>query len=73
MATNIPQSQPDGALYELVARGKKDTYFITSNPADAIYPFSNKYNKAEPHLTERRQHISRNAPQFKQSLSLIHI
>ncbi len=68
MATNIPQSQPDGALYELVARGKKDTYFITSNPADAIYPFSNKYNKAEPHLTERRQHISRNAPQFKQSI-----
>lgn len=68
MATNIPQSQPDGALYELVARGKKDTYFITSNPAEAIYPFSNQYNKIEPCLIERRTHISRNAPQFKQSI-----
>jgi hypothetical protein len=68
MATNIPQSQPDGALYELVARGKKDTYFITSNPADAIYPFSNQYNRIEPRLIERRTHVSRNAPQFKQSI-----
>jgi hypothetical protein len=68
MATNIPQSQSDGALYELVARGKKDIYFITSNPADAIYPFSNQYNKIEPRLIERRTHISRNAPQFKQSI-----
>jgi hypothetical protein len=68
MATYIPQSQPDGALYELVARGKKDTYFITSNPAEGGYPFINQYNKIEPHLTERRIHVSRNAPQFKQTI-----
>jgi hypothetical protein len=67
MATYIPQSQPDGALYELVARGKKDTYFITSNPAEGEYPFVNQYTKIQPHLTERRIHVSRNIPQFKQT------
>jgi hypothetical protein len=57
-------SQPDGALYELVARGKKDVYFVTSNPADGQHPFNHTYAKIEPHLAERRTQVSRNAPAF---------
>jgi hypothetical protein len=57
-------SQPDGALYELVARGKKDVYFVTSNPADGQHPFNHTYAKIEPHLAERRTQVSRNAPNF---------
>jgi hypothetical protein len=66
--SSIPQSQPDGALYELVARGKKDIYFVTNNPAEGVYPLSHKYNKIEPHLIERRIQVSRNIPQFNQTL-----
>jgi hypothetical protein len=66
--SSIPQSQPDGALYELVARGKKDIYFITNNPAEGVYPLSHKYNKIEPHLIERRTHVSRNIPQYGQTI-----
>jgi hypothetical protein len=61
------QSQPDGALYELVARGKKDTYFIAEDPTKGIHPFNHSYNKIEPHLAERRRIPSRNAPQFGQT------
>jgi hypothetical protein len=61
-------SQPDGALYELVARGKKDVYFVTSNPAQGIHPFNHAYDKIEPHLTEIRTQPSRNIPQFGQSI-----
>lgn len=61
-------TQPDGALYELVARGKKDVYFITSNPAEGVHPFNHTYSKIEPHLTERRTQPPRNVPQFGQSI-----
>ena len=59
---------PDGALYELVARGKKDIYFISEKAEEGIHPFSQAYKKIEPHLSEKRTQPSRNPPQFGQTI-----
>ena len=48
------QSSPDGALFELVARGKKDTFFFNKNPEEASLPFNPPYLPSEPFLSETR-------------------
>ena len=48
------QSSPDGALFELVARGKKDTFFFNKNPEEAILPLNQPYLPSEPFLSETR-------------------
>ncbi|NDG30435.1 hypothetical protein EB118_10220 [bacterium] len=53
--TNIPESSNSGALYELVARGQKDSYFMRDDP-DATWPYDAHY-KSTSHFIEERQTI----------------
>jgi hypothetical protein len=50
-----------GALYELVARGNKDKYFLTDDMEAATSPFANGYDSTEPHLADTRTTTARNA------------
>ena len=49
----INQSSGQGALFELVARGVKDNYFVKDSK-ESIFPFSARYGSSMPHLAERR-------------------
>ncbi len=48
------QSSPDGALFELVARGKKDTFFFNKDPQEASLPLNSPYLPSEPFISETR-------------------
>jgi hypothetical protein len=51
--TNIPESSNAGALYELVARGQKDSYFMRDDP-DAHWPYDTRYESSSQFLEERQ-------------------
>jgi len=59
------QSSPDGALFELVARGKKDTFFFNDT---APSPFNHGYKPTEPHIAETRLTVPKTAPAFGRPL-----
>lgn len=65
----IPQSSLQGSLFELIARGKKDTYFVTDKEGSgsAFNPF---YKASTPMLQERRTETPLNAPQFGNTFEL---
>jgi len=52
MAT-INASSGQGALFELVARGVKDTYFVKDSK-DSLFPYDARYESSVPHLAERK-------------------
>lgn len=52
-----------GALFELVARGVKDKYFVKDDPA-SVHPYDPRYDPAAPHLAERRTMIPVNRTLF---------
>ena len=52
MAT-INQSSGQGALFELVARGQKDAYFVKDDPK-STFTHDARYKASTPHLAERR-------------------
>ncbi|NBR60203.1 MAG: hypothetical protein EBT86_00890 [Actinobacteria bacterium] len=54
-AGNIPESSTAGALFELVARGQKDQYFMRDKP-DASWPYDARY-KSSAHFLEERQTV----------------
>ena len=49
----INQSSGQGALFELVARGVKDNYFV-KDTKDSIFPYDARYGSSAPHLAERK-------------------
>ena len=49
----INQSSGQGALFELVARGVKDNYFVKDDK-NSIFPYDASYGSSMPHLAERR-------------------
>jgi hypothetical protein len=51
--TSINQSSGQGALFELVARGVKDTYFLKDS-RESSYPYDASYDSMAHHLAERR-------------------
>lgn len=55
MAT-INQSSGQGALFELVARGNKDNYFIKDSK-ESIFPYDASYNSSIHHLAERKTFV----------------
>lgn len=55
LAGNIPESSSAGALFELVARGQKDKYFMRDRP-EAAWPYDTRY-KSSAHFLEERQTI----------------
>ena len=51
--TTINASSGQGALFELVARGVKDTYFVKDNK-ESLFSYDARYESSIPHLAERR-------------------
>jgi hypothetical protein len=56
----INQSSGQGALFELVARGNKDTYFLKDS-TESTFPYDANYNSSTHHLAERRTFVPLNA------------
>jgi len=55
MAT-INQSSGQGALFELVARGQKDNYFV-KDIKESNFPYDARYESSVHHLAERRKEV----------------
>lgn len=51
--TTINQSNGQGALFELVARGNKDTYFLKDSK-ESVFPYDASYKSSAHHLAERK-------------------
>lgn len=62
MATINPSSG-QGALFELVARGMKDHYFVKDDPS-SDFPYHSGYHSATHHLAERRTIVPLNQTAF---------
>ena len=56
----------EGGLYELVARGNKDVYFIADD-AKAKFLFDNRYGPTPPQISELRRLPPLNTPDFGRS------
>ena len=69
MAGVIPQSSLQGGIFELVARGRKDTYFAIDRET-SVLPFNSRYEPSVAHLKERRTTVPLNAPQFGNSFEI---
>lgn len=59
----LPSSQGQGALFELVARGVKDKYFV-ADQKDSEFIYDARYSSSLPHLGERRTFIPLNGTAF---------
>jgi len=57
------QTSAEGSLYELVARGIKDKYFIQDDK-DAIHPFDWRYSRYPASLPEERHTVPLNPARF---------
>lgn len=62
MAT-IQSSSGQGALFELVARGVKDQYFVKDD-SKSVFPYDASYDSALHHLAERRTMVPINRTDF---------
>ena len=65
----LHQSSGQGALFELVARGQKDTYFCKDAPTSQ-YLFDTRYEPTAPHLAERRTTVPLNDARFGQVVEI---
>jgi hypothetical protein len=61
--TSIPQSNNQGAVFELIARGQKDKFFF-SEDGSSKWAFDNAYKSSVPFVSERRTIVPLNAPHF---------
>lgn len=68
MAT-IQSSSGQGALFELVARGVKDQYFVKDDPS-SVFPYDASYDSAIHHLAERRTMVPINQTAFGKSFEV---
>jgi hypothetical protein len=59
----LPSSQGQGALFELVARGVKDKYFV-ADQKDSEFIHDARYSSSLPHLAERRTTVPVNGTAF---------
>lgn len=67
MATLRTGLTSEGALYEAVARGNKDTFFFTDDVDKAINPFENRYEPVPPVVHELRRVPPLNGAAFGRS------
>ena len=63
MAATRPQTSIEGALYDLVARGKKDTFF-QRDEATSVNLFDTRYEIIPPSVPELRLIVPRNRVMF---------
>lgn len=61
--TTIQQSSGQGALFELVARGVKDTYFVKDDK-ESTFPYDARYDSSAHHLSERKTMVPLNGVTF---------
>jgi hypothetical protein len=61
--TSINQSSGQGALFELVARGIKDKYFVKDDK-QSIFPYDATYGSSIHHLAERKKIVPINDVKF---------
>jgi hypothetical protein len=54
--TTINQSSGQGALFELVARGVKDNYFVKDSK-ESTFPYDARYQSSAHHIAERRTEV----------------
>ena len=59
----IQQSNGQGALFELVARGVKDVYFV-KDTTDSLFPYDSRYQSSIPHFAERKIMVPMNGTSF---------
>lgn len=57
----------EGALYETLARGNKDLYFIGSGFTDTVNPFETRYERGPGFVNELRRIVPLNAVEFGRS------
>lgn len=69
MAASISASSGQGALFELVARGNKDNYFVKDSK-DSTFPYDASYNSSTPSLAERRTFVPLNAVTWGKSFEV---
>lgn len=60
---SVPSAQGQGALFELVARGVKDKYFV-ADEKDSTFVYDASYASSLPHLAERRTAVPVNGTTF---------
>jgi hypothetical protein len=59
----VNASSGQGALFELVARGVKDRYFVKDDP-ESTFVHDPRYSSSAPHLAERRTAVPLNGTAF---------
>ena len=57
----------EGALYESIARGNKDVYFVSQTLQDAVNPFETRYDRRPAFLNELRRNVPLNSTDFGRS------
>ena len=60
---SLNPSSGQGALFELVARGMKDAYFVKDAP-QSVFPYDARYQSSTPHLAERRTAVPLSSAAF---------
>jgi hypothetical protein len=61
--TSINQSSGQGALFELVARGVKDNYFVKDSK-ESTFPYDARYDSSAHHIYERKTVVPINQTKF---------
>ena len=54
----------EGALYESIARGNKDNYFLGKKLDECLNPFEYRYSRRPAFVSELRKTVPLNAPDF---------
>jgi len=67
MASSRSGLTAEGALYESVARGNKDTYFFQEDVDKTLNPFENRYERNPPLIHELRRIPPLNGAEFGRS------
>ena len=67
MASTRAGLTAEGALYESVARGNKDTYFFQEDPDKTLNPFENRYEPTPAMIHELRRIPPLNGAEFGRS------
>lgn len=67
MASERSGTLMEGALYESIARGNKDTYFVSKTFQDAVNPFETRYERRPGFVNELRRTVPLNAVDFGRS------
>ena len=67
MASTRAGFRTEGALYEAINRGNKDTFFFQDDPDKTVNPFENRYDRIPPNIQELRRIPPLNGAEFGRS------